>query len=356
MSLNRIALALLAPLALALLSSCYVTTQGGRYLGLQAKAVSLERLMADPATEPEIRELLVRAAEVRAFARDALGLAESRNFTTLVRLERDYLADVVSACAPLSFERKLWKYPVVGALPYKGFFKRAEAEAEAAKLRAKGWDVLVREVDAFSTLGWFKDPLWSFMASYGPGSLAEILVHELAHATVFVKGREGFNEALATFVGVEGAKAWLGANYGGSSPELAAYLAAKADGRRFAAFLAETARKLEVLYGSGIDEESMRGRKAALIAERAVEYERDAAAYSLEAYRSYPMDAVDNALLDLYRLYEPDSGFWSACLERVAAGSLRQLVEYAREAAEEAKRTKRDPETILRDRLAAAAP
>jgi len=87
---------------------------------------------------------------------------------------------------------------------------------------------------------------------------------------------------------------------------------------------------------------------------RAAEFRAGADAWSLEAYRSYPMGEVDNALLDLYRLYEPDSGFWSGYLERVAGGSLRRLVEDAREAAKEAKRTKRDPETILRDRLAAA--
>lgn len=354
MSSSRIALALLGLSALTLLSSCYVTSQGARYLALQAKAVPIDRLLADPATEPAIRDMLLRAAEVRAFARDAIGLTESRNFTTVVRLERDYLADVVSACAPLSFERKLWKYPVVGALPYKGFFRRAEADAEAAKLRAKGYDVLVREVDAFSTLGWFKDPLWSFMASYGPGSLAEILVHELAHASVFVKGREGFNEALATFVGAEGAKAWLAARYGKDSPELAAYLAAKADGRRFAAFLAETARRLEAVYASGVPDDEKLAGKARVIAERAAEFRAGAESYSLEAYRSYPMDKVDNALLDLYRLYEPDSGFWADYLEKVAGGSLRRLVEDAREAAAEAERAKRDPETILREGLAAA--
>jgi len=156
-SISTVVPAILAALALGaaalLLSSCYVTEQAAHYLALRSRAVPAAKALADPRTSPATKALLERAAEARAFAIGELGLKETKNYTSVVELDRDHLATVVSACAELSFDRYLWTYPVVGRLPYRGYFDHAEAEAEAARLRKLGLDVISRPVDAFSTLG-----------------------------------------------------------------------------------------------------------------------------------------------------------------------------------------------------------
>ena len=171
-----------------LLSSCYETTQGLRYLSIRSKAESFDHALADPKTSPALRLLIERARTARSFALTELGLWETKNYTSVVPLDADRLATVVQACAELSFTRHLWSYPIVGKMPYRGYFDQKEAEREAARLKLTGLDVISRPVDAFTTLGWFKDPLFSFMSSYGEADIADLVIHEMTHATIFLKG------------------------------------------------------------------------------------------------------------------------------------------------------------------------
>lgn len=318
---------ILAALGALTLSSCYVTAQGARYLALRARAVGLEKVLSDPEAPREIKDLALRAERIREFAVGELGLADTRNYRSLVRLDSDRLATVVSACDPVSFERHLWRYPVVGALPYKGFFKPEEAEREASRLKAKGLDTLVRPVDAFSTLGWFADPLFSNFAKYDDGELAELIIHELAHATVFVKRAEQFNEEFATFVGRQGARAYISRMHGSPSPELAALDHARADAEAFAGFLRQTADLLETVYSSDRNRDEKLSAKSAILASRAAEFRESAPLrFRQEAYRSFAMDRINNAYLDLYRLYEGEPELYAEFLERYCDGDLARFI------------------------------
>ena len=234
-----------------------MTVQGSRYLCLRARAVPADKVLADPEAPESSKDLLRRAATIRDFAVNILGLRDTKNYKALVEMDADRLATIVSACDAVSFDRYLWRYPVVGALPYKGFFKPEEAKREAARLKAKGLDVIVRPVDAFSTLGWFADPLFSFMERYDDAQLGETLIHELAHATVFVKKDEQFNEEFATFVGRQGSLTYLASVYGAESPEVAAAQHGRRDSDAFANYLRETARLLEDVYSTDASRESV---------------------------------------------------------------------------------------------------
>jgi predicted aminopeptidase len=164
--------------------SCYSLKQGTTMLGYLSRAVPLESLLedeADSAKDPEAeknRSFVERVQDIRRYATEELGLSLGKNYTRFVKIDRDYLAAVVSACAADSFTRHEWKYPVVGAMPYKGFFKIEDARRERAKLEKKGLDVWIRGVEAFSTLGWFRDPLYSYMRDYPPDRLADLIIHE----------------------------------------------------------------------------------------------------------------------------------------------------------------------------------
>lgn len=334
-----------------LLSGCYVTSQGFAYLGLLSRARPVAALLAAADTSEPERKLLERASAVRAFATEELGLRDTKNFTSLARIEGDSLAFVVQACAPLAFERHLWAYPLVGKLPYRGYFRREEAEAEAARLRGKGLDVLVRPVDAFSTLGFLRDPLWSFMSAYGEGELAELLAHEMLHATAFKKGAEAWNEELATFVGREAADAYVAARHGPESPELAERRAARRDAESLAAWLRGTAALLEELYRSDAPEDDKRARKAEILAARARDFAAlPAGTFSNPRYASYPMERMNNAWLDLYRLYEGEESLYADYLARVSRGGLRAFVADMAALAKEGG----DPKATMRARLAAA--
>jgi len=294
--------------------------------------VDADRALADPAAPPEEKLLLERAAAARDYALRELGLRRTRNYTSLVRIEGDCLAYVVQACAELSFDRHLWTYPLVGKLPYRGYFDREEARAEAARLRERGYDTIARPVDSFSTLGWLKDPLFSFMASYSEAEIAELVIHEMTHATVFLKGsspgHEQFNEELATFLGREASLRFLEGRHGPDSPELAEARAARADAEAFAAFLRGTATALEGVYSSEAAEGEKRRLKAAVIAERAREFESlRGELFSEGRYRGFDMAGINNAWLDLYRLYEGEPELYAEYLDARCGGDLRRFVE-----------------------------
>ncbi|MDR2471579.1 MAG: aminopeptidase [Treponema sp.] len=322
-----LASALIILLGLGFFSGCYTLKQGTAMLGYLGKAVPLEELEkreetagASPAEAEETRRFVERVRDIRRFAREELGLAESKNYTRYVQLDRDYLAAVVSACAADSFTRREWRFPVVGTVPYKGFFDPAGARKEAARLKAQGLDVWVRGVDAFSTLGWFRDPLYSYMKDYTAYQLADLIIHELLHATVFVPGQADFNEQLAEFTGRRGGRLYIESRYGIDSPECRAVDSAEADGRTFRLFLSDLGSELESLYAkAGLDREAKLAEKERIIqAARkrfAEEYDRR---FQSGGYRFFADLPVNNAYLDLFRLYHEEDNFLDELFETVA--------------------------------------
>ncbi|MDR1252468.1 MAG: aminopeptidase [Treponema sp.] len=310
--------------ACALFSGCYTLKQGTVMLGYLSRAVPLESLLETSADNGgEIAEIqknrrfVELVQDIRRFAAEELGLKMSRNYTRYVQLNRSYLAAVVSASAQDSFTRHEWHYPVVGAMPYKGFFNVEDARKEQAKLEKKDMDVWIRGVDAFSTLGWFKDPLYSYMRDYPPNRLADLIIHEQLHATVFIKGQVQFNEELAEFVGSEGARLYMESRFGPDSEERRTRLDSEADNRAYIEFIRELIAELEILYSSGADrEEKLREKERIINAAKErfdAEYE---GRFSGDNYRGFSQLPVNNAYLELYRLYYAEDNFFAALYER----------------------------------------
>lgn len=324
-------LAALSLVSLFTLPSCYVLDQGTAYLGILAKAKPLARVR-DKASSPESERLFLdRVARIRAFGISRLGLADTKNYTSLVELGTASLATVVQACDELSFTRYLYSYPVVGKLPYKGFFKPEAAHKEAQRLKAQGLDVLVRDVSAFSTLGWFRDPLFSFMESYSEAELADLLLHELTHATAFSKAPGDWNEEVATFVGRHAAEAYLLDLEGPASPSLAEARLSRQRSETFAAFMRETGAELEAVYSSSASPEEKRRDKAAIIAARATIYKEKGVELfgpgpDAAGWRGYEMAGINNAWLDLYHLYEGENELYADYLKLACGGELEVFI------------------------------
>jgi predicted aminopeptidase len=296
-----------------LFSGCYTLTQGFTMLGYLNKAVPLESLLAEETAEPFVERIL----DIRRFAAEELGLKESGNYTRYVAIDRDYLAAVVSAAAPDSFTRYEWRFPVVGKVPYKGFFNPADARKEGEKLKKQGLDVWIRQVDAFSTLGWFSDPIYSYMRDYPVHQLADLIIHETLHATVYLKGRSQFNEELAEFVGSEGARLYMEKTFGHDADEYRRMLDSQADGAAYLVFIQELIAELETLYAQPLNREEKLEQKERIIiaAQRRFEAEYETR-FRRDNYRGFSRLPVNNAYLELFRLYYSGGGYLRDLYER----------------------------------------
>lgn len=255
-------LALLLPLALAQCSTTRFYTQAatGQW-EIQRKARLIEKVLADPRTAAPLKKKLELIQEIRAFAQHTLNLPAEKQYHRYTDLQRKHLVWVVFAAPEFSLEPHTWRYPFLGKLSYRGWFKEKDATALAADLRARHLDVFIAEVDAYSTLGVLSDPVLSTFIDLPARDLAELLFHELTHQRLYLPGDTDFNEALATAVARHTTRRWL--NETGRSQELAAY---DREDRILTDFLAEletTRSALEKIYSqTTLTDEAKRHAKA----------------------------------------------------------------------------------------------
>ena len=165
---------------------------------------TIEETIQDPAFPDSLKSNLKLVTEIKQYAIDSLGLKPTKNYTTVFDQKGKDVLWVVSACEPFAFEPRMWKFPIIGSFTYKGFFDKTKAREFVEELKQEGLDLHVRPVSGWSTLGWFKDPILSNMLSGSVGELANTIIHELTHGTIFVPDSMTFNENLATFIGDKG--------------------------------------------------------------------------------------------------------------------------------------------------------
>ncbi|GMO28978.1 MAG: aminopeptidase [Termitinemataceae bacterium] len=295
-------------LFVVLFPCCYTLKQGGIMLGYLHSAEPLESLLTgieQDSEEYQKNKIFVdNINSIRKFAIEDLGLKSTKNYTKYVEIDRDYLAAIVSASEKLSFKRHEWHFPIVGAVPYKGFFTAKDAQSEAQKLSKKNLDVWIRQVDAFSTLGFFSDPLYSYMKEYPIDELADLIIHESMHATVFVKGDMNFNEELAEIVGTEGARLYMEYMYGKDAVQIQARADRKADSKTFVNYVQDLIPLLDVIYKSDISDELKTEQKEITIKnfqeKFAMEYDKN---FKTDSYKNFASIKINNAYLELFRLY-----------------------------------------------------
>ena len=202
--------------ALTLLIAIISVSPTGHYLAraaweearILARRRPIPELVNDPELPATLRAKLQLVLAARRFAVDSVHLNAGASFTTYSPLDRDTLVLVASAAYPDRLERYTWWFPVVGRVPYKGYFDVAAARAAVEDLRRRGFDTYLRPASAFSTLGWFNDPLLPTTLREDSVGLANTVIHELTHNTFYASGQAVFNESFANFVGAHGA-AWF---------------------------------------------------------------------------------------------------------------------------------------------------
>ena len=232
---------------------------------LLAHRQPIEKLVVDSSTPAPLKNQLELVLKLRAFAGKELKLPVDGHYAKYVDVHRRFVVWNVEAAPEFSMEPKTWWYPLVGSLSYRGYFSERSATNYGAALHQKGYDVFVGGVDAYSTLGWFKDPVLNTFIFNPEPDLAETIFHELGHQRVFARSDTDFNEAFATTVGEEGARRWLRSK--GDQTVYENYLAELRRTRQFVHLITVTREQLEALYG---DERTEEGRVTATTKKRGI--------------------------------------------------------------------------------------
>jgi predicted aminopeptidase len=257
------AVAIRAGVAVALIAAssggCYLLQSAQGQLSLMSKREPISGVIDKPGTPAALRAQLKSVTAIRRFASQELGLPDNGSYKKYADIGRPYVVWNVVAAPEFSVEPKRWCFPIVGCVAYRGYFVESRARRFAAGLHAKGFDVVVGGVAAYSTLGHFDDPILSSMVNWDDVELAAIIFHELTHQLLYVPNDASFNEALATTVEEEGVRRWLEAQ--GRSKDLSDHLLEHARYLEVIALMTETRNGLRTLYDSGLPPPLMRERK-----------------------------------------------------------------------------------------------
>jgi predicted aminopeptidase len=288
----------------------YGLAQGKGQLRIISQVRPVEEAMRDPAFPDSLKKKLILIKEIRQFACDSLGLKPSSNYTTIYDQHGKPVLWTITASEPFRLKAKEWNFPLLGTVSYKGFFNYEKGKKEAEALEAKGYDVDYGAVSGWSTLGWFKDPILSSMLNRNAGQIANLIIHELTHGTIYVKSSVDFNENLASFVGDKGAERFLVFRYGIDSDEALEYRRSKSDRKIYNAYVLHAANRLDSLYRTFPSEGSVMQKE---MKKMAFIYETIAGLKHLnlhhkKSYLAYTNDALveKNAFFMSFRRYDSE--------------------------------------------------
>lgn len=252
--------------AALMLSSCsslsYYSQAAQGQLELLTDSRPIDDWLADPSTNTNLRHRLEAARQIRRYAIQELKLPDNGSYTNFTNIKRPYVLWNVVATPELSLKPMQWCFPVAGCVNYRGYYSKHEAQAYAKQLRKQGHDVEVGGVSAYSTLGWFSDPLVSTFINYPEAELARLIFHELAHQVVYVQGDSKFNESFASAVEQAGVEGWL--ERFGNPAMVEAFERYSSRKKDFMALLVRYRGELEKAYASDTSKDEKRATKARL--------------------------------------------------------------------------------------------
>ena len=254
-------LLILVPLLSGCSSISYYSQAISGHFSFMAKRQPIQQLLDDNEVQGALRERLLLALSIRDFASDALKLPDNASYRSFVPLAGEAVVWSLVATDAFSVEPKQWCYPVIGCASYRGYFDPDDAQAHAAKLETEGLDVALEPVPAYSTLGWFDDPLPGTVVHWNDWQLAGLIFHELAHQRLYIADDSAFNEAFANTVQQAGVAAWLDAMH--NTDRSAAWRLSRQRESAFVHLLLKTRERLKSLYQSPMGETERAGRKRA---------------------------------------------------------------------------------------------
>ncbi|ETX06045.1 MAG: hypothetical protein ETSY2_19450 [Candidatus Entotheonella gemina] len=295
-------------------------------LGLLTGQQRVEAILQDGTLSEKDRKQLRLALDARQFAIDHIGLNADRSYTQFVNVDRPYVVYGLSAAPQDALKPYTWRFPIIGRVPYKGYFKKELALREAETLQDRGYDTYVRGVRAYSTLGYFNDPILSTMLGYHEFSLINTIIHELVHRTVWIQGSVSFNESFASFVADKGVQAYLTHRDGENAPSYQLYQDIRADRRVFRTYMLGIVSQLDALYREPISREAKLERRQAIFEAARTNYPSVFPKMKTKSYRRYfEGRQLNNAVLLSFRRYHRDTSFFEDALT-ANGGDLRRMI------------------------------
>ncbi len=298
-------------------------------LGLLTGQQRVETILRNGTLSEQDREKLRLALDVRQFAMDQIGLNADKSYTKFVDVGRPYVVYGLSAAPKDALKPYTWYFPVVGHVPYKGYFKKELAMREAKTLQQRGYDTYVRGVRAYSTLGYFNDPILSTMLSYHEFSLINTIIHELVHRTVWIDGSVSFNETFANFVADKGVIAYLTHRDGAHSPSHQLYRDIQAARKVFRAYILDIVSQLEALYREPISREAKIERRATIFEAARTNYPSVFPKMKTKSFRRFfEGRQLNNAVLLSFRRYNQDMSFFEDAYDKHGGDLRRMMVSF----------------------------
>lgn len=341
----RTLLALLLAAPAGACSPFYVLKAGYHEARILAARKPIPKVIADPKTDEETRRKLRLTLAARNFARDSLALDVNGAYSTFLPLKSDTLALILSAAPPDRLEPVTWWFPIVGRVPYRGFFSLKDARRHEERLQRRGLDTYLRPTAAFSTLGWFDDPLPSTLLRYDDVALVETILHELTHSTLYLSGHVTFNESFASFAGARGAIAFFCG--GGEHADAEHCRLARdrwTDELRFSAFMDGLAEELRALYArTDLTREEKLLRRREIFAAGLHRFKGEVQpGFRASRYQWFLDTPLNNATLLARIRYAHRLAAFDAALEQ-AGGDLRTALRAIMDAARRLAKEDRDP-------------
>ncbi|HXC24616.1 MAG TPA: aminopeptidase [Gemmatimonadaceae bacterium] len=333
-------------------TACYLSRGALEEAKILGKRRDISDILADPRTDSLTRQKLRIVVAARRYAKDVIGLNAKESFTTYTRLDRDTLVLVLSAAYRDQLTPYTWWFPIVGRVPYKGYFDFNQARLDARNLDQEGYDTYLRPSDAFSTLGFFNDPLLSTTLNVDTLEIANTVIHELTHNTFYASGQVTFNESFASFVGARGAAAFFRSR---GAPGAAAQVDARwEDDQLLAAFWTRLSHTLDSAFAAHPNDRAARLRARDSIYTWARQLLVDSVAVRFKTISPLYAERVqmDNASLLARRVYASELPLFDAVWEREEHDLRKTVVQLIALA----KSTPEDPYSGIRSWVATHPP
>ena len=304
-------------------------------------SVPVQEILQDERTEGEMKERIRFVQEVKRYGEERLGLERTKSYSKFFEVKGPVLY-VVTASEKDRLQLHSWKFPIVGKVTYKGFFTQEGALREERSLREKGFDTFVQHCGAYSTLGWLKDPIFSSMLKWDDASLSNVILHEMAHATVYFKGETNLNEQVATFIGNRGAIGFLTERYGPTSEEVSEAVHIQEDDLLFGRWIDQVCQKLSDLYAKKISREEKLKEREEIFQRIKEEFGKIKVQFKTDCYKDFGKGDINNAVLLAFHRYIDQLERFQTVFENLG-WDLRRVIAFF----EEVRASKEKPSAFL---------
>jgi predicted aminopeptidase len=296
----------LLTLLLLTLSGCgdvsYLARLGWHQGAIAYHSVPVQDLLADEHVAFQIKYKVRFVQEIKRYGEEHLGLRRTSSYSNFFETKGPLLY-VITACERDKLQLRTWSFPLVGQVSYRGYFTRDDALEEKNRLENAGYDTYLQQAAAYSTLGWLKDPIFSTMTQWSDAALANLILHEMTHATLYFRGETDFNEQVATFVGNRGSVGFLAEWFGPQSKEVEEALDYQKDDFVFSRWIEQACDRLSAFYGKDIStEEKLRGREE-IFRSLQVEFREVSTRLATHTYKNLEKVGLNNAVLLAHQRY-----------------------------------------------------